>query len=183
MSERVLCICTEDGKLAPATAIDRKKFADKLTPGHSYWTEITLPRSVKQNRLLFACIEKAWSMQPSDEWSSPEHLRAFAFCAVGYSESVAFEFPASMSELVAASFATFASDLLRRARGKGGFAFIRKRQGRLLCEWPKSWAFENLEAPGARKVFDDTLWFLCSDDGPCPGTTPEELIASLDDPS
>lgn len=158
------------GQFAVATTPDLRAAA-KVPVGRAQWFEFKTPRSIRQNRFLHAIFTKAWENQRIDRWESAEHLKACALCAVGHCDVFRFDVGADD----ALRFINLLAGLIERVRGKGSYPLVSHAGDHIQVRVAKSWAFDNLTHEEATAILQPVLEWICSDQGPCPGTDPETL--------
>lgn len=157
--------CLGDAKFEAANAYDRQQALARFNQGDELFCEIKKPRSSLQSRALFAALQKVFDNQREgqERWESPDHLRADAFCTVGFKTTIFYELPpdAEPTEAEMRKLENFVSAIVKRVYDKDNFAFIRRIGVRgVAVDRPKSWAFHKTEHKQATEVFDAVFNFF-----------------------
>jgi hypothetical protein len=180
MAVRLLLRHIGEGRFVCASPTDLRLALAKCPTQQAMWHEVREPRSVKQSRWMHALIRKAFDNQRGDRFESPEHLRAYALCAVGHKKTATMPFPADPE--MGRALVGFAQQLIAALVGEGSYAFVRRTDSGLAVDVPKTFAFDKLPHKEATRIVQAVADFLVSEDGPVPGATVEQLFGALEDP-
>lgn len=167
-----------EGKFVAATALDKNLAVTKIGEMASAFVEWKERRSVRQNRWLHGLAAAAWANDPQDRFESPEHLRAWAFCEMGFCEVIEHKINGPVTPAMIQVLENFVCSIVEKIHAKGKYAFVEQLPNGLRVKIPHSWAFDELGKQKAGEVADRFADICCT--VICPGATVEGLFEAAE---